>query len=192
MNPLSVEGCGAARTNAIRVLPTALAPDGLVRITARSSARCKVAGAAHSPTATADYRAEVEYWRWTPTVPAVPEVLADVLNGILFSAGLPAIPGYGSYVSAGVITEDTITDPLASVNPATIPVSDTETLADYIESWAGLTTAGIQKSQTDNVASLTVPAVVTVQTKPVRGAGDPASVVSLAVGAASCYAEDNR
>ncbi len=176
--PLSVDACGAARTNVIRVMPTASAPDGLIRITVRSSARCQVSGAAHTPNATADYRAEVEYWQWTPT---------------LLFLGLPVLgTGVGGYVSAGVITPTTSTDPLGSVNLANVWVSDTNHLGDYIESWAGLTSAGVQKSVTGRVASLAVPAVVTVQTKPVRGADDPASAVSLAVGASSCYAEDNR
>jgi type II secretory pathway pseudopilin PulG len=180
--PLSVDACGSARTNVIRVLPTATAPDGLVRIKVRSSARCQVSGAGHTPSATADYRAEVEYWKWTPA-------LLNILGIVLF-------PGHGEYVSAGVIDENTAADPLASIDPATIRVSDSNFLGDYVESWAGLTSAGVQKAVTTpasgGTASLTVPAVVTVQTKPVRGAGDPASAVSLALGTASCYAEDNR
>jgi type II secretory pathway pseudopilin PulG len=181
-SPLSVDACGGGRTNVVRVLPTTLAPDGLIRIKVRSSARCQVSTAAHTPTATADYRAEVEYWKWTPA-------LLDIF-------GIVILPGHGDYVSAGVIDEDTATDPLASVNPDTIRVSDTNFLGDYVESWAGLIKTGTQKSVTTSptggTASLTVPGVVTVQTKPVRGAGDPASAVSLAMGAASCYAEDNR
>lgn len=176
--PLSVEACSAAYTNVIRVLPTATAPDGLIRLKVRSSTRCTVSGVAHTPSATADYRAEVEYWKWTPP-------LLDLLGVVL-------VPGHGEYVSAGVITGSTTTDPLARVNPANIRVSDANFLGDYIESWAGLISTGVQKSVTGRTASLTVPAVVTVQTKPVRGSTDPASAVSLAVGTASCYAEDNR
>jgi type II secretory pathway pseudopilin PulG len=176
--PLSVDACGAASTNVVRVLPTTTAPDGLIRIKVRSSARCQVSGVAHTPNATADYRAEVEYWKWTPA-------LLNLLGVVL-------VPGYGEYVSAGVITPSTTTDPLASVNPANIRVSDTNFLGDYIESWTGLVSTGVQKSVTGRTASLTVPAVVTVQTKPVRGATDPASALSLALGTSSCYAEDNR
>ncbi len=178
--PLSVDACGAGKTNIIRILPTAEAPDGLIRITVRSSARCRVTGPSHTPSATADYRAEISYWKYTP-------------SGLLDLLGLPILgSGSGSYVSAGVIDENTATDPLAGLNPGTIRVSDTKFLSDYIESWAGLTTAGVQKSVAGSVASLAVPAVVTVETKPVRGVADPASAVSLAVGAAHCYAEDNR
>ncbi len=176
--PLSVDACGAAKNNVVRVLPTSTAPDGLIRITARSSARCKVSGVAHTPSVTKDYRAEVSYWKWTPA-------LLDIFGIVLF-------PGHGEYVSLGIIDENTSTDPLAAVNLSTIRVDDTRYLDDYIESWAGLTTSGVAQSTSGRVASLTVPAVVTVQTKPVRGAGDPASAVSIAVGASSCYAEDNR
>lgn len=180
-NPLSLDACGAAYTNVVRVLPTTTAPDGLVRITARSSARCKVTGSAHIPDTSADYRAEVEYWKWTPA-------LLDLLGVVL-------VPGSGTYVSAGVITPSTTSDPLASV-PLTTPVSDTHTLGDYLESWTGLTASGVQRAETTTahgaLASLTVPAVVSLQTKPVRGGSDPASAVSVSIGAASCYAEDNR
>lgn len=177
-SPLSVDACGSARTDVIRVLPTATAPDGLIRIKVRSAARCQVSGAAHVPSATADYRAEVEYWKWTPA--------------LLNLLGIVLVPGHGEYVSAGTITPATGTDLLASVNPATIRVSDSNFLGDYVESWAGLASSGVQKTVAGRTASLTVPALVTVQTKPVRGAGDPASAVSLAIGSASCYAEDNR
>jgi type II secretory pathway pseudopilin PulG len=181
-NPITADACGAAKTNAVRILPTSTAPDGLVRITVRSSARCTVTGAGHTPSLSKDYRAEVEYWKWTPS-------LLNILGIVLF-------PGHGSYVSAGVITPSTVTDPLASVSLASIPVSDTNDLGDYIESWAGLTKTGVQSATTDTAvgatASLTVPALVTIQTKPVRGSADPSSAVSISAGASSCYAEDNR
>lgn len=181
-NPYTADACGAAKTNAVRILPTTTAPDGLVRVTVRSSARCTVTGAGHTPSVSKDYRAEVEYWKWTPS-------LLNIL-------GIVILPGHGSYVSAGVITPSTTTDPLASVNLASIPVSDTNNLGDYIESWAALTQSGVQSAMTDTTvgatASLTVPAVVTIQTKPVRGSADPSSAVSIAAGASSCYAEDNR
>lgn len=181
-NPMTADACGAAKTNAVRILPTATAPDGLVRITVRSSARCTVTTAGHTPSVSKDYRAEVEYWKWTPS-------LLNIL-------GIVILPGSGTYVSAGVITPSTTTDPLASVNLASIPVSDTNNLGDYIESWAGLTKTGVQSATTDTAtgatASLTIPALVSIQTKPVRGSADPSSAVSISAGASSCYAEDNR
>ncbi len=54
-----MDACGAANTNVIRILPTVDAPDGLIRITVQILRPLQVSGAAHTPTATADYRAEV-------------------------------------------------------------------------------------------------------------------------------------
>lgn len=176
-NPLSVEACGGAHTDVIRVLPTNFAPDGLVRITARSAARCRVTGVAHTPSTEVSYRAEVEYWKWTPS-------LLNIL-------GIVLLPGHGEYVSAGVISSSTTTDPLSAV-ALTTPVSDTKTLGDYIESMTGLTADRVTVAAGNHVAEVTIPALVTVQTQPVAGAASPATAVSLAVGAASCRAEDNR
>lgn len=176
-NPLSAEACGGAYTDVLRVLPTTLAPDGLIRITARSTAKCIVAGVSHAASTNVSYRAEVEYWKWTPAVLSI--------------LGIELIPGQGQYVSAGVITAATTTDPLASVSLAT-PVSNDKTLGDYIESWTGLTASQVTASAADHVAEVVIPALVTVQTQPVAGASAPATAVSIAVGSASCRAEDNR
>jgi hypothetical protein len=174
VTPDSVEACGGARSDVIRVLPTTEAPDGLVRITARSYARCTVTGIAHVPTTAFDYSAQVEYWRWTPA---------------LVLAGITLLPGHGQYVSAGTITPTTTTDPLASVSMLT-PVSDTRTLGDYIDSWGALPANQVGQSAANHVAQVTIPALVNVISRPVST--DPGTAVSLAVGAASCRAEDNR
>jgi prepilin-type N-terminal cleavage/methylation domain-containing protein len=179
-NPLSAEACGGGHTDVVRIMPTATAPDGLIRITARSAARCRVTGAAHVPATDVRYLAEVEYWKWTPAV----------LNLL----GIVILPGHGQYVSAGVITPTTTTDPLASI-PMTTPVSDGRVLSDYIESISGLTKDQVTTSAvaTDHVAQVTIPALVTVLTQPtVSGADNLDTAVSVAVGAASCRAEDNR
>jgi prepilin-type N-terminal cleavage/methylation domain-containing protein len=173
-NPMSVEACGGTHTNVIRVLPTTYAPDGLIRITARSAARCTVSGLNHTPSTDVSYRAEVEYWKWTPGI-------------TIF--GVEIFGGYGSYVSAGTITPSTTTDPLANV-PLTTAVTPTRTLGDYIESWTGLTGDRVTKTASGHVAEVNIPALVTVLTKPT--AGDPRTAVSVAVGAAGCRAEDNR
>jgi type II secretory pathway pseudopilin PulG len=164
---MSVEACAGGHTEVIRVLPTVLAPDGLVRITARSSARCRVTDAAHTPSVTTDYRAEVEYWSWDPAA------------------------GTGRYLSAGVITPASSSDPLASVPLASTFVDATRVLGDYIDSWTGLRPGRVQPTTTAGVAAVSVPPLVTLQTKPVRNT-DPASAVSVAVASVSCYAEDAR
>ena len=173
-NPLSAEACGGSHVSSARVLPTAEAQDGLIRISVRSAARCTVSGVAHATSTDVSYRAEVEYWKWTPSV----SVLGIVLQA-----------GYGQYVSAGVITPSTTTDPLSQI-PLTTKVSDTKTLGDYIESITGLTSGQVTVSSANNVAEVTIPALVTVQTQPI--AANASSAVSVALGAASCRAEDNR
>jgi hypothetical protein len=175
-NPLSAEACGGAHSDVIRILPTALAPDGLIRVVARSAAKCTVAGVGHTTSTNVSYRAEVEYWKWTPAVVVL---------------GVELVPGHGQYVSAGVITPTTTTDPLASV-PMTTSVSNDKTLANYIDSMTGLTASQVTTRSANHVAQVTIPALVTVQTQPVAGAAAPATAVSIAVGASSCYAEDNR
>ncbi len=175
-NPLSAEACGGAHSDVIRILPTTLAPDGLIRIVARSAAKCAVTGVAHTTSTNVSYRAEVEYWKWTPAVVVL---------------GVTLTPGHGQYVSGGVITPTTTVDPLASI-PMTTPVSDDKTLADYIDSMTGLTAGQVTTVSANHVAQVTIPALVTVQTQPVAGASEPATAVSIAVGASSCYAEDNR
>lgn len=177
VNPLSADACAGSRTNVVRILPTATAPDGLVRVTVRASARCTVSGVSHTPSTSTDYQAQVEYWKWSPAV-------LDLLGVVL-------IPGYGQYVSAGAVTPTTTTDPLAGVNLSGVYVDDSlRTLADYIESWAGLTVDRVATVAAGHVAEVNVPALVTVQTKPL--AGDADTGVSVALGAASCRAEDNR
>lgn len=171
-NPFSAEACAGGHTDVVRVLPTSLAPEGLLRITARSAARCLVSGLTHTPSAEVSYRAEVEYWKWTPGV-----------YGVSI--------GHGEYVSAGIITPSTTSDPLAAISLST-PVSDTEVLGDYVESLTGLTSDRLLVDATGHVAEVTIPALVAVQTQPVAGPAHPGTAVSVAIGSASCRAEDNR
>lgn len=176
VNPRSVEACGGSRSNVIRLLRTSKAPDGLVRVSVKSSARCTVTGAAHVPETNHDYRAEVAYFEWTPAV-------YDPGTFIL-------TPGYGRYVSAGTITPATTADPLASVPLASTKVSDTETLATYIDSWSGLTADRVVRTAAAQVAEVAIPALFTLQTKPIATA--PQTALSFSAGAASCRAEDRR
>ncbi len=89
---MSVEACGgAAHRRESGCCRPPYAPDGLIRITARSAARCTVSGIAHTPSTTVSYRAEVEYWRWVPGVVVL---------------GIEILPGHGEYVSAGVVTDE--------------------------------------------------------------------------------------
>jgi hypothetical protein len=174
-DPFAVEACAGAHTDTIRVLPTSFAPEGLIRIAARSAARCRVAGIGHTPSTEVSYRAEVQYWTWTPA-----------------PLGMLGIgEGHGEYVSAGAITPTSTGDPLAAI-PLSTPVSDTAVLGDYISSITGLTRDRVTAAASGHVAEVTIPALVAVQTQPVAGMANPGTGVSVAVGAASCRAEDNR
>ncbi len=165
-DPSLVDACGIARATTLAVVPTTFAPDGVVRVTLRSATvSCQVSGAGHVPTAAATFDALVE--RWTPT----------------------------GYVTAGQVTHNSTTDPLAGV-PLTTPLGSNGVLGDYIESWSMLTNTGIQKSSSGGQAVAQLPGVVNLTTKPVRatgtGAPDPLSVVTVSVGALSCVAKDQR
>ncbi|MGQ0626167.1 MAG: type II secretion system protein [Sporichthyaceae bacterium] len=181
VDPLSAEACGGSSTNVVRILPTSHAPDGLIRVTVRSAAHCKVAGTAHVPSATASYRAEVEYWRWTPAV--------------LDLFGIELIPGYGQYVGAGVISSASPGSALAEIPPGTqvgpTPALDPPTMSDYIESVSGVTAARVTTAAIGAVAEVVIPALVSIQTQPVV-VGDEKTALSLALGSSYCRAEDNR
>lgn len=167
-DPMAVEACGVARTSTISLFPTDFAPRGVVLVELRrATARCLVSGPAHTSSATFDYEAEVKYF-----------------------------DGSG-YQSAGIVTPTSTTDPLAGVNLATTAVGGTKVLGDYVASWAMLTSGKVVKTQVAGVAEVQVPGVVTIASKPVRQHatitdGDPDSVVSMAIGALSCSAEDTR
>jgi len=162
-NPLTVDACAAAQTSWIALFSTADAPLGVVRIKlSHATARCRVSGAGHTPTTTPDYEAEVQYWNESAS----------------------------AYTTVPVITEGTVTDPLAAV-PLTTDVGGGHTLGDYITSWSALTADKVTATASGGVAAVTLPGVVTVSTQPVRAA-EPASTVTLTVGALSCRAEDAR
>ncbi|CAN5426356.1 hypothetical protein BH09ACT10_BH09ACT10_10410 [soil metagenome] len=167
-DPTSVESCAVARTSTLSLFPTTFAPRGVILIELRrAAARCRVTGASHTPSVSRDYEAVVQYWNGT------------------------------TYQTAATITPSTTTDPLQSIDLATATTGDGKFLADYISSWSGLAVGEVTASTATGAAQVTVPGVVTLVTQPVRThdtilTGDPASVVSLAVGAVSCSAVDAR
>lgn len=161
-----VESCSVARATPIQLFPTDFAPDGVVRVELqRASASCVVQGSPQTAAASYDYRAVVS-----------------------------AYDGAG-YVELATITPGQTTDGLGAVD-LTMAVGDGRTLGDYISSWSGLTASRVVTRQEPGVAEVKLPGVVTIATKPVRtdgtGATDPASAVSLTVGALECLAEDLR
>lgn len=186
-----VDACATARTAEVAVLPLGTSPNPflgaserplvLVRLL-RSSARCQVSGAAHSPTISADFGVQVSYWSG---------------NGTTY---VPLTAGDGTTVftpSNGGQLPD----------PATLDVGPLK-LSTWIDSWSvARPGTGIETTTKAGLARIEIPAVVSILTKPLRqevvggvpqtdGAGDPVvderSTFALSVGSLSCTAEDRR
>jgi prepilin-type N-terminal cleavage/methylation domain-containing protein len=167
--PGEAEACAVARAESFEVLPTAGAADGIVRVElAKASARCLLQGSAHTAAATYDYAATVQYW-----------------NG-------------STYVTAATITPTTVVDPLDAIDLSTVSVGGGKVLGDYIASWSALTPDEVTTTAAAGLAEVTLPGVVTIATQPVRPdatdatLADESSVLSIAVGALDCSAEDQR
>jgi hypothetical protein len=169
--PFQVEACAVARASTIQLFPTAFAPQGVVQIQLSSaSARCLVQGKAHAASTDVGYQAVVRYF-----------------DGLVYRTAATVVPGAGT---------DPLQDPALLTKP--VKLDGSRTLGDYIASWSSLTSARVDQSSATGVAKAKLPAVVSVATQPVRA--DPAapdgldgtSVLSLAIGAVSCSAEDLR
>jgi hypothetical protein len=177
--PATVEACGIARSASISLFPTSFAPRGVVRVELRhASARCLVQGTDHAASVGHDFEAVVSYW----------------------DAKGPGAED-DAYTEAATIVPGMTTDPLATVSLDTVvregaEPADNLLLGDYIESWASLTADKVIATQTAGTAEVNLPGVVTVASAPVRnstdGTPDETSVVSLALGAVRCSAEDAR
>jgi prepilin-type N-terminal cleavage/methylation domain-containing protein len=175
-SPTTVEACAVAKASTISLFPTSFAPRGIVIIELRRAiARCRVAGAGHTATATSDYRAEVSYYDGS---------------------------GYQSLTS---IRPSLSSDPFDAINLATTSVGGGKQLGDYISSWSALLPTEVTSTQQTGLAEVQLPGVVTIASQPVRPGlnlldpsnplsplVDPNSVVSLTVGAVSCSALDAR
>lgn len=178
-----VESCVVGRSTTVELFPTGFTPPGrgVVRVRLeRASARCRLATSAHTPTATADYRAVVEYYD------------GDNSDGSLYSEAATVVPGQA-------------VDQLAAV-PLTTPIgAGTKTLGSYISSWSSVTADQVVDTAEPGAVEVKIPGVVTISTQPVRTGVEPldpdvtdsplvdrASAVSLTVGALSCRAQDDR
>lgn len=166
--PSAVESCVLARTSSVSVLPTEFAPRGVVLVElTRAVARCRVQGPDHAATASYDYEAVVKYW-----------------DG-------------ATYRPAATITPGAAADPLEGIDLATTSVGGTKVLGDYIASWSAITASKVTTSPVPGKAEVRLPGIVTIASQPLRAdpatpGGDPASVLSLTVGALDCTAEDQR
>lgn len=167
-----VEACAAAAATVVELFPTVSAPDGVVRIElAAATASCKVQGTTHAPTADFNYHLLVKYWD-------------------------SRVGATGGYRTVEPITRATTSDLLAAVDLAT-PVGGGKQLGAYIASWSALTPTRVKAVATANVAEVSIPGIVTISTQPTRPDptitdGTTPSVVSLTLGALSCFAEDRR
>lgn len=171
----SIASCATASATVVELFPTDVlngAPDGVVRLElVAASASCRVEGATHAPTTAYDYQLMVRYWEKPPDAP-------------------------GSYRTVGPITKATATDLLAAVD-LTTPVGGGKQLGDYIASWSSVTPDRVKAVAAANVAEVSIPGVVTISTEPTRPDpeitdGSTPSMLSLTMGALSCYAEDRR
>lgn len=95
----------------------------------------------------------------------------------------------GGYQDVGTISPGMTSDLLDGVDLGT-PVADGLTLGSYIASWSSLTADEVTPLHAGGVARVALPGVVTISSQPVGS--DPASAVSVTIGAVSCSAEDQR
>lgn len=165
---LAVDVCGTARTAPVAVLPTTFASFGVLRVRlARAVARCRVTGGAHTPSVLYDYEALVEVWDGANAY----RPLATITRG-----------------GAAQLTPQLLAD-------TQLP-DGRGPLSRYVQSWSSLTDAGVRTATGAGTASVRIPGVVTILTQPTResapGVADPASTMSLNLGAVSCAAEDRR
>jgi hypothetical protein len=133
-----------------------------------AQARCTVQTLAHTAAVSYDYQAVVKYWDGS------------------------------QYRSLATISPGMSTDPLEDLDLSTISVGDGKMLGDYIASWSSLMSAEIPRTAADGLAQVTLPGIITIASHPVRpdpnspDGLDATSVVSVAVGALGCLAEDRR
>jgi hypothetical protein len=166
-----VDTCAEAAVSRVELFRTLLAPGGVVRLTLTSAdARCTVNRPAAS-TARASYQLTLEY----------------------------AKPG-GGYESV-TISRSTNGAPVGDLPPLSTPVGllPRLTLGDFIDSWT-LAPPSVATSAT--TASASLPGALTLVTRPFRNLvsldplavlqNDPASALSVALGAVGCDAEDVR
>lgn len=217
---LQVDACGAARASALAVLPTTFAPEGVLQVRlVRAAARCTVSGGAHTATTAVDYEAVVRRWTgaspdpYTTVATVRPDATTDPLAGLDLDT-LP-VPGHGvlgDYIASWTsLTRDRVVrtagagsatvDVPALVSVVTQPVrTGTEPLTTSSPSPAPSPTPSPSPTPTaepgaDPTASPSSPtptAEPTPTPPPAPDLVDPASSVSVSVGALSCSALDAR
>lgn len=161
----AVEACATARAATTALLPTEFAPDGLVRVRL-ASAVARCRVSGSGHVASATYDYDATVEYWSASAGRYVEV-ARVRPGT--AAALP--------------------------DPADLPVVDGRSLDSWIDSWSAITPARVRAEGVGGRATVSVPGVVTLLTKPLRErAGTPVDVstVALTLGSVACTAEDGR
>jgi type II secretory pathway pseudopilin PulG len=164
----SVESCAVARTTPISLFPTTFATGGVVRIELTRSS-AQCKLTGASHVATSSFDYQAVVQYWNGT----------------------------TYVTAATVVKGAVTDQLAAV-PLTTSVGSGHVLGDYIAAWSSLAATRVTNQTATGAVKVTLPAVVTVATNPLRAdattpsVADPTSGLSIAVGAVSCSAKDVR
>lgn len=165
----TVTSCAEAATSTVSLFPRLQPADPVLKLTLEySTLRCSVTPTTNTRSASISFRVKVE------------------------------IAGRNGLVTR-TLTEASPNSDLQGL--LTTPISATRTLGDYVKSWS----LGTRSTSTTlrTTASASVPGVLSLVTTPVRNlepyttdtatyTPDPASSVSLTLGAASCQAKDAR
>lgn len=193
----SDEGSGASFDSSVSatdigtidVLPTAFAPDGVVRVDVDQVAlSCTAVSGTGASGAGGSFSGQIRYWDAGTafTASGQPDTADDGYKTVSISSSLPS-------------------DPLASLDPASIVVQrqyGTDStgksvvaselkLSDYLVSWRALTEVRVATTS-DGTVSAGVDGVVSLVTRGTASMSDPASQISLDVGKLSCSARDLR
>jgi hypothetical protein len=162
-----VESCAVARAATLELFRTSFAEHGVVQVDlVQASARCLVAGAAHTPTTSYDYRAVVRYWDgtgYTEAATIVPGQGGDLLAAVPLTTSVGGDRKLGDYISSW-----------SSITSSTVSVT---------------TAAGAAQVKLPGIVKI---ASQPVRRNAEDTGPDDVSVVSATVGALSCRAEDKR
>jgi type II secretory pathway pseudopilin PulG len=161
-----VDTCGEAGASTVALFPTAFAPAGVLRLTLTSArARCTV-NRSGSVVATSGYQFTVQHA--DPVAPS--GYTTTAITRTAGSTPVGDLPGLGTSVGGGRV------------------------IGDYVDAWS---LSPPSASTTSTTASASVPGALKLISEPLRNRAndpgpDPASAISLTLGAVGCSAEDTR
>lgn len=167
---------GGSIAGTVSVFRTATSPEGVIKVRLSSLAITCESRAGASP----------------------PGSVSVTYSGTVSHRTYDATTGAYGYSTPVVIDSTMSSDPLAAIDLQTVVGVDGSglplRLADYVQSWSSLTSTAVSSSTVlatnGSAASINVPGVLTLSSKPLRTAAD--STIGLQLGAASCTAGDIR